>query len=99
MNPAHDVIDGAIAILKEKGWCQGKLEDAAGQCCLVGAVRKASRNLTDCLIETPYLAEEAAWSRLAKVTGTRALALWNDRAGRTKDDVIYLLEAAKALEL
>jgi len=107
MNTTQQVIEGAIKLLKEKGWTQGAgARDAKGNrvaatnpeatCyCLVGALSVSARSL-------PGYTDEAYFNvrnRVANALGARwcciGLTAFNDQEGRKVEDVIELLEAAK----
>ena len=82
-DPVARVLWDAARYIREHGWCQNKIQDAAGQVCLLGAIRKANGFEDD--------ANEG-------VRAMRAfLAVdyphnWNDSPGRTSSEVISALE-------
>lgn len=95
----------AAAMIREKGWCQGRAIGKQGEVCLSWAVCRANPR-------TVILAREVVRDELARrgVPGnwqspvyktakdkppeTISLARWNDEPGRTKEEVLEVLEAA-----
>lgn len=102
-----EVAEEAAMILDESGWCQNAVEDPVGRLCMMGAMGKAARKIN--LAEHPLLVWALSCEirpRLAaSVYGTAADALfaptiqipaWNDAAGRTKEDVVAVLQKTAA---
>jgi hypothetical protein len=91
-NPPSDGVardlENAATLLRERGWCQGRFHDSRGRSCAAGAIRVVTGD-TD--------AELAARRALRRVVGGEAIALWNDKIGRTAEEVITALESAAAL--
>jgi hypothetical protein len=73
----------AREILVEEGWCQGHLRDSSGRHCLVGA-------LMDATLAHSTRRFHRARDRVAFEVGSPVD--WNDCPGRTKEQVLELLE-------
>jgi len=85
-----------LALLEDKGWCQGTEaltgrgievapEDKNATCfCLLGAINRVCH-------EHPHLKQLRLVYALRAQTGERDLVRWNDREGRTKDEVMALV--------
>ena len=95
MNP---ILNRAADIIEQTGWTQGAIAlDAAGNptsalspaavCfCTIGAIRKAAGGHH----RVSFYANNILKTRL----GIRDTAVWNDTAGRTKEEVIAALRGA-----
>lgn len=98
MEPA-EVLRRAADVLRERGWVQGTYVDGGGACCVRGAVNVV---LYGAPVSIECCDEEVqAMSALAAVAGIPkhgSISLWNDRQGRTLDEVLTALERA-AVEL
>lgn len=94
------VLKAMYWILDNVGWCQGlRYADNKGQsitradimtgrvkpaaCCLIGARY---------LVVSTYEADNKAWARLKKRHGDYSLVPFNDRPGRTKQEVLKLIQ-------
>lgn len=75
----------AIEVLRERGWCQGTLEDPKGHVCAMGAVNIACDYDIDLVYPTLRATEKT-------LGGTDHVADWNDLEGNTVENVIQLLE-------
>jgi len=71
-------------IIRERGWCQGVSTDIHGRHCLWGAVQEATQR--DIPTADKILAQ------LREAVGSNPI-IWNDRRGRTADEVIAVLES------
>lgn len=96
------VLLDAAGYIEEHGWCKRTLRARDGRVCAIGAIRMAAAATA---LEPQSLAEEvivaarieqkvmsAAW-RLSDHIGDN-VAIWNDRAKRTKEEVITALREA-----
>lgn len=92
-----EVLDRAADLLERDGWCQGALHDSAGRMCAVGALRRAivvQVDLDPSTLGQVDEVEEAARRRLMAVAdprgwvGAGGVPDWNDREGRTFQDVL-----------
>ena len=88
----------AAEVLRRDGWTQGVFHDTTTGCrCLQGALDAvyAPRERMGAYVESD---EDATYVQLAKIIGTNRVIDWNDKPGRTADEVIAALEAAAAAE-
>jgi hypothetical protein len=76
----------AADLIRKVGWCQNQPEDADGKVCASRAIRRVTRT-RDARVENEWHAEDV-------ITRGCWLAMWNDRKGRTKRQVIDALERA-----
>lgn len=87
-------IPEALALLREKGWCKNKLDDAEGRHCLIGAliaVHSAQQTLE-------YKYDVAATqATITAQHGARCVTTFNDDPATTFEMVEAVLEKA-ALE-
>jgi hypothetical protein len=85
-----EVLRKAGDVLRERGWCQFRLEDDAGRVCLRGAVLSANG-------DAAYNHEEQL---LRASTGVECFgADWNDLPSRTAAEAAIALDAAYVLAL
>lgn len=84
MDDRIKVLERAKLILNEYGWCQGTYGDDSVGYCIMGATSEA------CPRGIP-------WSSIVDTLQglvTCRLSAWNDAPGRTKEEVIDLLDSA-----
>lgn len=82
-DPVAERLRRAAQIIRERGWCQGEIEDRRGRVCLINAMALADVN-------TP-----TAQDRVKAATGNPTwLHEWNNARGRTAAEVIDALERA-----
>jgi len=86
---APNIFDRALALLREKGWIQGRNQDEQGHICLVNALR----TVADFSRSTGLNEYNDAFARLGSQVG-RNPVIWNDTEGRTFAEVEALLETA-----
>lgn len=84
----HKLLSDARDLIKEHGWVQNKFGSRSEGFCLVGALVKTNYRHK----YRPGLEAEAA-SFLAEISGVGVLT-WNDEPGRSKEQVLELLETA-----
>lgn len=90
--PEVDVLLRAADYIEEHGWIQGNRTGSCGVC-LVGAIEMVSNGkITIASAEGYYLPDVA---RVSKVVGCDAW-IWNDRNGRTKEQVVSILRQMAA---
>lgn len=85
------VLETAAEVINERGWCQGIYRKDSGEVCAIGALVTA-----DCRLE---LGGQAYPRAVGAVSGAAhrldpevmSVVEWNDRPGRTKDEVVQLL--------
>jgi hypothetical protein len=91
---AVEVIERAIEIIVERGWCQRKLVDDDGRVCASEALRLAML-----IYPQPMVAVRVA-VRLRRAAGfgrsAGVLVDWNDHPGRTVENVVSTLKRAAA---
>jgi len=84
-----ETLRAARVELERRGWCQRFIFDRpTGRCCLMGALSLAAKDDLD---------DRLAWRALTDVAGVRITA-WNDRPGRTVEDVYALIDKAIAAQ-
>ena len=66
----------------ERGWCQGRYQDEADNVCLAGAINAAAAKISIWTIPIYLLFDESS------------LFVWNDAPGRTKEEVLALIDGA-----
>lgn len=92
----------AAMLIERDGWCQGKAMSADGRRCITGAIYMVGRR-ESAFLSPDYFKFRAEgdlamawldrwlddrWSGFAGIVG------WNDETGRTKEEVLALLELA-----
>ena len=84
------VLDASADVLDRDGWNQGSYVEEHGTRCLVGAVKK---------VEHDFEIRRECYDFLHAVIGEPRTYLtdWNDRDGRTKDEVTAALRKAAKL--
>jgi hypothetical protein len=85
-NEVSSQLLAAADLLRERGWCQNQYIDDEGRICLMSAL-----SLVPASVRVLVMVHHA----------TNGTTTWNDIPGRTKDDVLDLLEglAAKAVSV
>jgi hypothetical protein len=78
-------------VIERQGWCQCYIGIANGQVCLEGALMIAAGKTPESVIIPNTVAGEAV-SRVRASVGMGAYQ-WNDKPGRTKEEVIAKLRA------
>jgi hypothetical protein len=88
-----EICKKAYNLLKDKGWCQGILEDNRGRHCLLGAIRVSIGGSAAIEPGTEYY-EEMTLKVIAQLGFNHlgVATLWNDHWGRDVEDVLHLLE-------
>lgn len=76
------LIDRAIELLGERGWCQNMSRDRFGRMCLVGSLLIAAKEMGE--------HDGFAFDALRPIK-IHEWTNWNDRPGRTKDQVVEKL--------
>ena len=99
MDKVSEVLDRAADRIEAGGWCQAAFRDE-GRFCALGAIinvavamRLGSGALTD--IEALV---DPALAALAAAVGEDGVMGWNDRPGRTQEEVVAMLRAVAATE-
>lgn len=90
---AADLIDGAIDVLHERGWCQGTLVNDAGNRCVLGALRVAADATNHALLKPSV----AAVSHALDLDGSAShLVLFNNDPLTSAEDVLLGMKRAAA---
>lgn len=87
-----DVIDKAITLIERDGWVQEQSHTLDGRRCLAYALEFAGDEADEFY--------GPAWRKVAAAIGIlpEGLTRWNDAVGRTKEEVLDILQKAKAIE-
>ena len=89
-----EVVERAIEILDQRGWCQCQASDDEGRVCMSWAVGRAA--ITERFDDTRQRGR--VLDHISAITGGLSVPYWNDQAGRTFDEVRdKLTETAKDL--
>jgi hypothetical protein len=79
----HEVLVRARNLIDRHGWQQGDMGNANEGYCIEGACRAAGSDYGD-------------WSEVRAPLGIAIPFVWNDEPGRTKEEVLAVLDAAIA---
>jgi hypothetical protein len=92
-----EVLRKAGDVLRERGWCQ-QYREHEGSHCLVGAVEMARKGTI-----SPFSTQESSLAyrdpALSFLPIEESVDSFNDRTGRTREDVLVTLDAAYVLAL
>jgi hypothetical protein len=99
-NPVVQILREARVLL-EKGWCQGVLSScyengAPTRFCMIGAIDQAARTIAYRDHNTPYSISAYAHDTVRKVLCVPRVSDWNDTRGRTKAQVLEVMDYAIA---
>jgi hypothetical protein len=99
MTPA-EILDGAIDVIHERGWCQGALDMPDGRVCLMGACYQVTDNaLTSCNIDSAFLAIIDVLHERYGLSGgwssVHPVAFYNDAHLSDADEAIEVLKLAR----
>lgn len=104
MTTAAELIDKAIEVINEKGWCRGVLENKQGQVCTLGALEQARFQLNQERAANEVFAAIRAYvsakHAIGEVVAERSpqcsnIPTWNDVYAESADDVIEVLKIAR----
>ena len=84
------ILKKASKVLKEFGWCQGVYENEHGQCCLVGALRKAAGGPSEGWASRTRGAREVIRLAIRRSDITD----YNDAHGRKKETILRAIDRA-----
>ena len=84
MSSVSEVLEQAAELIRRHGWVQRKYGTTGEGYCIIGAIIAVPKH------ESGYPAIEA----LREELGGQSVMLWNDTEGRTKEEVLELLERA-----
>lgn len=96
VEPWQQVILDMIKVLEKRGWCQHRIKNSRGNICLAGALLATQQRLSPSMSFITAvsfitaLPAGDAWERIGNKC-TMAPQVWNDRKGRTKEQVIDML--------
>lgn len=79
----------AAAEIEKRGWCQEALVNGAGNVCILGALNVVDSG--SATVSPDNAAQTEAYLRLIDSIG--CVSGWNNRFGRTKDEVVAKLRA------
>lgn len=87
-----EVFDKAVALIEERGWCQGIMRDEGGELCADGALWFAALEFAPGAPDYDAV-RMASWNLLQLRTEMQfgGLVEYNDHPGRTKDEVLEML--------
>lgn len=87
LTPDRHILLGAAQYIRDHGWCQNQWSKPDGSVCLLHAVRSVRANYKATIKAEARLNAYAIqrWGYFTPVN-------WNDTVGRTKEQVINLLE-------
>lgn len=89
------ILATAADILEADGWCQGVARDQAGRHCALGAIGTAAhKDGANLLTREAFELQDAATDMLQAHLEVDWVHEWNDKPGRTKDEVVQALRAA-----
>lgn len=83
----------AAEVLDRDGWCQGRMDTPGGRRCALGALYKASSELSDGYHVEPdrwIEAREGAASSIVEHLSGEWILVWNDQPERRMSDVVKL---------
>lgn len=86
--PVRAILQGARDMLSTRGWCQRSFRNEQGERCLAGAIGQFARDTQG--EQWPWAATNAQEVVIAKLG--KCLIKWNDTDGRTKEQVLGLLD-------
>ncbi len=87
LDPVARTLLDAADYIDDHGWCQGQSWDLVGQVCAGWAIYRSNRQF-----------QLQAAARLRGHLNISDIATWNDRPGRTRDEVTAALRAAALSE-
>lgn len=79
------VLLAAADYIEAHGWCQGRVEDDAGNVCAIGGIDKACNG---------YWIRANTRERFRSYLGRGLISNWNNAPGRTKEEVVHALRSA-----
>ena len=94
-NDVKAVLGEAKELIVRNGWMQGQYGDADRGYCIYGAVCEAADRQGSPGLEIDAMAAINKDVRIVK-TGIYSAISWNDRPGRTQDDVLALFDTVIA---
>lgn len=91
-NEEKEILVKALEVLEQDGWCQRTSHNVLGQRCSLGAIERGARSLGI----KEYVRIRRAADRLYRAIGENrgGVASWNDKEGRTYEDVVLAFKKA-----
>lgn len=86
------ILTGAAAQIRARGWCQNEGADADGRCCVVRAI--GDTVMVNGLPAEDFQLSSATCYFLRGFIGQQDPIKWNDTPGRTKEEVLDVLDRA-----
>lgn len=90
MTPTIDILADAKRLIEEHGWCQEIMHHIDGRHCMVGAILCAAGETPS--DRWPFTRTVAA--QAAEEVVQQYLPSWNDKEGRTVEEVLAALDRA-----
>jgi hypothetical protein len=90
-----EILDGAIRAIEERGHAQGAYQEDDGRVCLKGALRIGAGANAMTTYPDQLNFHQAQTHVLSLIYGYCTIPGWNDEEGRTADEVLHLLKAAR----
>jgi hypothetical protein len=89
----HEALVEARNLIERDGWCQWAAADGRGAHCMGGALGRVTQGDPNCTFTETEL---AAFRALGEATGTKDYGIpgWNDKPGRTKEEVLAAFDRA-----
>lgn len=94
MSAVADVLNKAADLIERDGWCQKHFRGENGEHCLTDALMRAAGCFPGDSFGTKAVSYGKAYDVLTRRVRRKNLVFWNDKPGRTKDEVVVALRAA-----
>lgn len=86
---ARRILEEAAKVIETRGWCRRRYETADGRVCASMAMSVAMDALG-----ADYVGEDGARRRMCREIDNDSIVHWNDKRGRTKDEVLAAFRQA-----
>lgn len=87
-----EMLAAVARLIESHGWCQGRYSDEDGRLCVLGAFRRLPGGQQ---VGALSAALEAVYLEVEGETEDGQVGTWNDQPGRTKEEVIAMVQNAK----
>lgn len=93
---AREMLKRAVAAMKKRGWCRGKVEDNFHRVCIYGALNcgRAGDPYASDHTDPKYMEARAILSKTLGVPNFHDVITWNNETAKNGKEVIGLLERA-----
>lgn len=81
----------AADYIEQHGWCQQVLQDMDGRVCLLGALSFVA---SGSLCSVRLVGQVGRYLKRTGLTKRGTAVVWNDKPGRTKEEVVAVLRGA-----